>query len=216
MDSTVLAHHLKYLDTEVFGLGFNYGQRHVRELEAAKAIADDLVIPFEIIDMSEALLFLTKAPSSQTNPHVDVPQGHYAADSMKATIVPNRNMVMLSIAVMYAQVQGCYSVAYAAHAGDHTIYPDCRPEFAHSMNSAITKSTDNQIWLEYPFINQSKADIVRVGTQLHVPFNLTYSCYEGQKLHCGKCGTCVERKEAFTHAEIVDPTEYHESFGRAE
>jgi len=221
MDSaTLLAYVLNRTDYKVTALSANYGQRHCRELEHAKAIADfygNLHFPNMKAHHQADLRSLSSlaTESSQTNLKIDVPQGHYTDESMKATIVPNRNMVLISLAValghsMALQKQNKASayVYCAAHAGDHAIYPDCRPGFFTSMAISVAHATGGRVKLEAPFINITKADIAAIGQSLNVPFNLTYSCYEGRERHCGKCGTCVERKEAFALANMEDPTEY--------
>jgi len=143
-----------------------------------------------------------------------VPEGHYAAESMKATVVPNRNMIMLSIAAGVALANGYERIATAVHAGDHAIYPDCRPEFIDDMGACLETATEG-FWgpheespLYAPYINKSKADIVRIGDGVGVDWTKTWSCYVGEESHCGRCGTCVERKEAFRLAGVEDPTPY--------
>lgn len=127
---------------------------------------------------------------------------------MKATVVPNRNMILLSLAAGHALSIGFDTIAYAAHAGDHTIYPDCRPEFANAMETALNLADWEPLRLHRPFVNLTKKDLVQLGDQLGAPLHKTWSCYAGRDLHCGKCGTCVERKEAFSLANITDPTKY--------
>jgi 7-cyano-7-deazaguanine synthase len=146
--------------------------------------------------------------SSLTDNSISLPLGHYAEESMKSTVVPNRNMILLSLAAGHAISLKFDTVAYAAHAGDHTIYPDCRPEFADAMENALSKADWNKINLHRPFVKMNKSDLVKLGIELGVPFEKTWSCYAGGKLHCGKCGTCVERKEAFELIGLSDPTKY--------
>lgn len=206
LDSTVLLYHLKYkLGQEVHCLGVNYGQRHERELLRAYGIVKRLDVPYRLLDLTQLLKVM--GGSSQTS-DLPVPEGHYAEESMKRTVVPNRNMVLLSLATAWAVSMKAGRVAYAAHAGDHAIYPDCRPEFADAMEHAIALCDWNPPLLVRPFVAKTKADLVRIGAELGVPFEMTYSCYKGGERHCGKCGTCVERKEAFHLAETPDPTEY--------
>jgi 7-cyano-7-deazaguanine synthase len=208
MDSSVLAAYLKgpVKGYDVRALTIDYGQRHVREIESAKAIADWLKIRHEIVDLSALAPHL--GGSSQTDERVPVPEGHYSAESMKATVVPNRNMLLLAVGAARAISTGCGVLAYAAHAGDHAIYPDCRPEFASAMETALLLCDWKPVQLMRPFINFTKAEIVRVGLTLGVPFGKTYSCYKGHAAHCGRCGTCVERREAFQLAGMKDPTDY--------
>jgi 7-cyano-7-deazaguanine synthase len=149
--------------------------------------------------------------SSQTDKSVPVPEGHYEEESMKQTVVPNRNMILLALAGAWAISTKSDAIAYAAHSGDHAIYPDCRPEFTEAMSDALRLCDWHEVKLMRPFLYptpMSKADIVKLGTSLGVPFELTWSCYKGGEKHCGKCGTCVERVEAFQLAGVEDPTEY--------
>jgi len=209
MDSTVLLYHLKYeLDHEVIALGVYYGQRHEREIAAARAICLTTGTEYILADLG-ACSELFKG-SSQTSAEIDVPEGHYAEESMKKTVVPNRNMVLLSLATALAVSRKADHVAYAAHAGDHAIYPDCRKEFADRLGEAIKLCDWTPPTLLRPFVEFSKAGICARGAALGVPFQMTYSCYKGKARHCGKCGTCVERREAFQLAGVPDPTEYQE------
>lgn len=207
LDSTVALYKMLDDGFDVSAISFDYGQRHSRELDAAATIARTLRIRWNVVEIKHRNYPLFKG-SSQTD-NVPVPHGHYADASMRVTVVPNRNMIMLSIAAAWAISLGCSAVCYAAHAGDHAIYPDCRPEFVHAMSDALqAASYDHKPYLMAPFIGDSKADIVRLGAKLVVPFEHTWSCYEGRTRHCGKCGTCVERREAFQVADVADPTEY--------
>lgn len=206
MDSSVLLHWLKANGYGVHAISIDYGQRHSRELESAKVIAATLSIPHRTVDLrSLQPLF---SGSALTNSSIDVPHGHYAEESMKSTVVPNRNMIMLSVAAAWAMSLKAAHVAYAAHAGDHTIYPDCRPEFADALNTAIGLADWHTVTLLRPFIGMTKGEICAEGKRLGVNFVDTWSCYEGGDQHCGKCGTCVERKEAFLAAGGGDPTRY--------
>lgn len=207
LDSTVLAHHLHARGELIECVAVDYGQRHRVELRYASAIAARLGVPFTVVDLS-GLASTVMGDSSQTDPNVPVPHGHYADASMRVTVVPNRNMMLLAVATATAITAGGDAVAYAAHAGDHAIYPDCRPEFADAMAQAMALAHYTPITLARPFIGWSKADIVREGARLGVPFAETWSCYEGGTVHCGQCGTCVERREAFLLAGVPDPTPY--------
>ena len=148
------------------------------------------------------------AGSALTSSEIEVPEGHYAEDNMKATVVPNRNMILLSVAAGWAISSKYDRIAYAAHSGDHAIYPDCRNEFAEALDGAIRLADWHEVSLYRPFVDMTKADIVSLGAKLGVPFEKTWSCYKGQDLHCGRCGTCVERREAFYLAGVDDPTTY--------
>lgn len=206
LDSTILVEQLKQAGDEVLALSIDYGQRHRKELEFARATAERLQIEWRLADLRAITPLL--AGSSLTSADVPVPHGHYAEDSMKATVVPNRNMIMLAIAAGWALSRKCERVAYGAHAGDHTIYPDCRPAFVEAMRTAFGLADWERLELYCPFLNASKADIVREGQRLGVDFASTWSCYEGGAIHCGECGTCVERREAFSLAGVADPTPY--------
>lgn len=206
LDSTVLLFKLLREGHEVRALGINYGQRHRKELDAATRICKGAGVDYKIADLTGIRPFL--AGSSQTDDSVPVPHGHYEEESMKLTVVPNRNMIMLSIAVAYAISTKSHSVSYAAHGGDHTIYPDCREEFAETMNRAAMLADWHPVNIDRPFVKMSKADIAALGNRLGVPMEMTWSCYEGGEHHCGKCGTCVERREAFQIAGIPDQTIY--------
>jgi 7-cyano-7-deazaguanine synthase len=203
MDSTALAALLASFGFEVHGLGVDYGQRHRFELERAEEIAVALGVSFRVADLSGIRPLL--AGSSQTSDDIEVPEGHYTDESMKATVVPNRNMLLIALAGAYAQSIGAQAVAYAAHAGDHPIYPDCRPEFADAADEALALGSG--LKLIRPFVLFDKAAIARIGHVLGAPMHLTWSCYKGDGVaHCGKCGTCVERREAFEFAGVPDPT----------
>lgn len=211
MDSSTLAYLVKERakPEELICLSIFYGQRHKTELTFAAQIAKQLGARHAIIAIAGLEGLLTG--SALTDPNVTVPHGHYAADNMKVTVVPNRNATMLSIAFAVAMANGSSIVGIAAHAGDHTIYPDCRPEFMQQFQLMENLSNGGQfgdVELSMPFIGITKAGIVAVGEKLGVPWSMTWSCYEGGVRHCGKCGTCVERKEAFQLAGVKDPTFY--------
>ena len=208
LDSTVLASHLLSQGAEVRLLSIDYGQRHAKELAHGEALAKHMNLPRKSLLLPD-LGDLLKG-SSLTDDSVELPEGHYAEESMKATVVPNRNMILLALAGGYALSSGFDTIAYAAHAGDHFIYPDCRPEFAEAMEKALGLADWNDLSLYRPFVDMTKADLVSLGTELGTPLEMTWSCYAGMDIHCGKCGTCVERKEAFELAKIPDPTKYEE------
>ena len=205
MDSSTLLYQLLQEHT-VVALGINYGQRHAKELESARLIAKRAMVPYKTLDLSNVREFISN--SSQTSDIIDVPDGHYEDESMKLTVVPNRNMIMLSIAVGWAISLGAESVAYAAHSGDHAIYPDCRVGFINAFREAARVCHYSPVKLITPFQRKTKADICTLGHDMGVPFELTWSCYKGQEKHCGRCGTCVERALAFKEANIADPTDY--------
>ena len=206
MDSTVLLYQLLQAGDEVKALSINYGQRHSRELDGARALCSELGVEHRVADLSGLSDLL--AGSALTSSDIEVPEGHYAEDNMKATVVPNRNMILLSVAAGWAISSKYDRIAYAAHSGDHAIYPDCRNEFAEALDGAIRLADWHEVSLYRPFVDMTKADIVSLGAKLGVPFEKTWSCYKGQDLHCGRCGTCVERREAFYLAGVEDPTTY--------
>lgn len=206
LDSTVLLYHLRDLGHEIAALSVDYGQRHRCELQRATAICGQLGIAHQTADLSGVQHLLSG--SSLTSPGIQVAEGHYTEETMKTTVVPNRNMILLALTTGYALSIGATQVAYAAHSGDHAIYPDCRNEFADAMAAAMRLCDWNEVTLLRPFVDWTKADIVLRGQALGVPYQQTWSCYKGGDRHCGRCGTCVERREAFDLAGVTDPTEY--------
>lgn len=204
IDSTTLLWQLKSQDHDVLAMAVDYGQRHRVELQAARRVARERLVPFQLVSLHG--VFAGAKGSSQVDGDTEVPHGHYEAESMKKTVVPNRNMILLAVATSQALIHNLDAVAYAAHAGDHAIYHDCRPDFVDAMREVISFCDGAAPRLMTPFIDDTKAEIVRIGSQLGVPFELTWSCYEGGAAHCGRCGTCVERREAFELAGIEDPT----------
>lgn len=211
--STLLAHAL--IDplnpervVEATAVFVNYGQRHIRERVSSQAVADHYGIPLIELDLTS---FGASVRSALTRPELAVPHGHYTAETMVATVVPNRNATMLSAAAGVAASLGHTSVRTAVHAGDHAVYPDCRPEFIAALDTAIRIACG--VSIVAPFVALSKAEIAGIGEQFGVPYSLTWSCYEGGQpgdpdQHCGRCGTCCERAEAFHLAGVADPTDY--------
>jgi 7-cyano-7-deazaguanine synthase len=205
LDSTVLLYQARNRGDELRCLGIDYGQRHNRELRAAQSICDGLGIEYRIADLTSIKPML--AGNSQTG-EIEVPKGHYTDETMKLTVVPNRNMIMLSIAIGWAVSLKYDMVLYAAHGGDHPIYPDCRLEFIEALQHAAALCDWHHVNIGAPFVEKTKTDLIRLGAELGVPFEKTWSCYEGREIHCGQCGTCVERREAFELAGVNDPTPY--------
>jgi 7-cyano-7-deazaguanine synthase len=210
LDSTALAYHLQAEGVRLVLLSFDYGQRHRRELDFAAALATRLGTQHHLVDLRSVGTLL--CGSALTDMTVAVPDGHYTDESMSITVVPNRNAVMLNVAVAVAVAQHADAVAFGAHAGDHAVYPDCRPEFVNLVEACARVGNEGFLPEGFrvlgPFLTWSKAQIVRRGAELGVPFTETWSCYKGGVHHCGKCGTCTERKEAFALAGVVDPTAY--------
>ncbi len=224
MDSCVLAHYYATAGFNLHLLSFDYGQKHVKELiYAEKYIADlrkrysqgenALTITHSIVNLPIAQLS-PNSNSALINAHRQMPHGHYTDDSMQATVVPYRNPNMLLQAATLAWNEHASLIAYAAHHGDHAQYPDCREAFVDAFNRMLSTAMIGQdIRVEAPFMYFSKAQITRLGASLNVPFELTWSCYEGGSegygdQHCGYCGTCTERYESFKLANIADPTSY--------
>ena len=206
LDSVTALHDALRAHEVTAALSFDYGAKHHgRELpmaawHCARAGVSYRIVPLTFVaeEFSSALL---KSGG-------EIPEGHYEEASMKSTVVPFRNGIMLSIAAGFAESRGAEGVVIAAHAGDHAVYPDCREAFLEPMASAIREGTYAHIGLLRPFVALDKAGIVRRGAELGVDFAKTWSCYKGGELHCGACGTCVERREAFQIAGVPDPTEY--------
>jgi 7-cyano-7-deazaguanine synthase len=186
-------------------LSFNYGQRHSKELDVAAQVCADLGIPHKVVDIS-AINSLMAASSLTSD--IDIPEGHYAEEIMKNTVVPNRNMVLLSIAIAYAVSLKAPEVYYDAHSGDHHIYPDCRPEFVHAMNEVSMIANYEPVKIVTPFLNSSKGDILAAGLVIQLDYSNTWTCYNGREKACGKCGACNERLEAFSEQGITDPLSY--------
>lgn len=210
LDSTTLAYHLQAAGVRLVLLSFDYGQRHRRELEFAAALATRLGTQHHLVDLRSVGALL--GGSALTDMTVAVPDGHYTDESMSITVVPNRNAVMLNVAVALAVADRADAVAFGAHAGDHVVYPDCRPEFVDLVEACARVGNEGFLPAGFrvlaPFLTWSKAQIVRRGAELDVPFTQTWSCYKGGVHHCGLCGTCTERKEAFALTGVIDPTEY--------
>lgn len=215
MDSTVLAYLLSRSSATVNLLSFNYGQRHRTELDYARRTAQALGAPHHVVDLTSLTGLLSG--SALTDESMAVPDGHYTDASMRATVVPNRNAIMLDIAVAQAVSLGADAVVFGAHAGDHPIYPDCRPAFLRAFQTTALLANEGfahpGLQVTAPFIALSKAEIAGIGAQLGVPFADTWSCYKGGVVHCGTCGTCVERREAFGVAGVPDPTVYADAAG---
>jgi len=206
MDSVTALYHAVKNHEVVGGLSFVYGAKHNhKEIPFAQLHCQQLGISHQTV---EAKFIANLFNSSLLIGGEAIPEGHYADEVMKKTVVPFRNGIMLSIAAGYAASLEADGVVIAAHSGDHAIYPDCRTDFMNAMSEAIRLGTYKGIKLLAPFVDIDKTEIVRIGMQLNVNYAATWSCYNGRDLHCGVCGTCVERKEAFELAGIVDPTTY--------
>jgi 7-cyano-7-deazaguanine synthase len=208
LDSVTLAHRVAHEATLARLVSFDYGQRHAKELDFAARCATRLGVPHDIVDLRAVGALLSG--SSLTQADVAVPDGHYREETMRITVVPNRNAIMLAVAFGVASAQGAEAVATAVHGGDHFIYPDCRPAFCEAFGAMQDHALEGmgRVALHAPYVHRSKADIAADGARLGVPFAETWSCYKGGAVHCGRCGTCVERREAFHLAGVADPTVY--------
>jgi len=209
MDSTVLVYQLRDEGYDVTMLSVDYGQKHRVELDHARRTASKFGLEHHIADLRGITQLISK--SSLTSDQ-DVPDGHYAEDNMKQTVVPNRNSIMMNVAIGFAITIGAEVVATAIHSGDHFIYPDCRPEFVETLNALAVTANEgflpNNFHVYAPYVHIPKDAIAEIGDRLGVQWEDTWSCYKGGEKHCGSCGTCYERREAFTLAGVEDPTEY--------
>lgn len=204
MDSITLLYDKK--DEIVMGISFNYGSNHnAKEIPFAKLHCERLGIKHITIDLDFMHQYFK---SSLLEGAENIPEGHYASDNMKSTVVPFRNGIMLSIAIGIAESNHLKKVLIANHGGDHTIYPDCRDSFIKAMNQASIEGTFVNIEISAPYTHLSKGDIAAIGKKLHLDYTETWSCYKGKEQHCGVCGTCIERKEALNEAQIEDKTVY--------
>lgn len=206
MDSVTMLH--EYAKEIALAVTFDYGSNHAKkEIEFAKMHCEELGIEHIIIPLS----FMHDYFKSSLLEGADaIPEGHYQSENMKSTVVPFRNGIMLAIACGLAESRGLHYVMIANHCGDHAIYPDCRGTFIEAMSEAMSYGTYGYVKISAPYTGITKTDIARKGAALGIDYSKTWSCYKGGEKHCGKCGTCVERKEAFRDAGLEDPTEYEE------
>lgn len=206
MDSVTALHWARSEHAVAGAVSFDYGAKHnSRELPFAAEHAARLGVPHRIVRLG----FINEIfSSSLLSGGGAVPDGHYEEESMRQTVVPFRNAIMLSIAAGWAESIGAEGVVIAAHGGDHAVYPDCREPFMRAMAEVMRTGTYAQVRLLRPFIALDKAAIATQGARLGVDFSRTWSCYKGGEIHCGRCGTCVERREAFVKAGLPDPTVY--------
>ena len=208
MDSTVGVYWAVKNYSQVETLSFYYGSKHnEQEHKHALKTCEKLGLKNTRIDLD----FMNKYfKSDLLQSGGDIPEGYYTEENMKSTVVPFRNGIMLSIAAGFAESQDCDLLILGNHRGDHAIYPDCRESFIDGIKKAIYEGTAKNIEVISPFCNISKTDICKLGQELGVDYSLTYSCYKGGEKHCGKCGTCTERIEAFRDSGVPDPTVYEE------
>lgn len=190
---------------DVYALSFDYGQKHKKELEVAAQVCRTLGVSHKVVDITAINSLM--ANSSLTG-DTEIPEGHYEDDSMKSTVVPNRNMVLLSMAIAYAVSLEAGKVYYGAHSGDHHIYPDCRPEFVDAMNAVSKIANYQSVEIVTPFLYSSKGDILKAGLSMNLDYANTWTCYNGREKSCGKCGACCERLDAFKEQGKTDPLDY--------
>lgn len=205
LDSTTLLYDIISQGYEVKAISFDYNQKHKKELDKAKLTCKKLNIEHKVLNLD---VLNQIAPSALTRDDWSIPEGHYEDENMKQTVVPNRNMVLLSLATSYGVAEKADKLFYGAHAGDHEIYPDCRKEFVDKMSDVIKICDWHEVSLEAPYWNFTKGDIVKRGIELGVPYEDTWTCYKGLEKACGKCGSCQERLEAFSVNKLTDPLEY--------
>ena len=206
MDSVAALYHARLENEVVATISFHYGSKHNdKEIPFAKWHSDHFGVPHIVVPLA---FIGEQFESDLLKKGGEIPKGHYEEQSMKKTVVPFRNGIMLSIAGGFAESKGANGLVIAAHSGDHAIYPDCREDFMKAMADAIRLGTYAEVDLVRPFIAMTKADIARRGHELGVDFSKTWSCYVGGDTHCGECGTCVERREAFLLSDVADPTLY--------
>lgn len=205
MDSFTVLHKALRDNKKVHALSFDYGQRHKKELDYAARVCERLDVPHKVVDISAINQLI--GGSSLTS-DIDVPEGHYEEESMKQTVVPNRNMILLSMAVGYAVSIEANEVYYGAHSGDHAIYPDCRPEFVLRMNDVCQIANYEPVAIVCPYLDVSKTAILTDGLRMGLDYGQTWTCYNGRDKACGKCGACQERLEAFAENNATDPLPY--------
>jgi 7-cyano-7-deazaguanine synthase len=209
MDSVAAFYEVLAQHELVACLSFDYGSKHnAKEIPFAKLHADRNRVPHHVIPLD---FMNTLFKSDLLKSGGDIPDGHYAEQTMKQTVVPFRNGIMLAIAAGYAESVEADGLVIAAHSGDHAIYPDCREPFMQAMGLAMEEGTYAKIQLLRPFIDTDKTGIAKRGVELGIDFAETWSCYKGGEIHCGVCGTCVERREAFILAGLTDPTDYQQT-----
>lgn len=205
MDSFTVLHQALAEGYDVYPVSFHYGQRHAKELECARAVCESLKLKHQVIDLRSITPLID---NSALTGDIEVPQGDYAPENLATTVVPNRNMIMLSLAVGYAvniEADICF---YGAHGGDHVIYPDCRPEFVEAMNSVSQIANLQPVKIHAPFLLDDKASILRRGLDLGLDYSQTWTCYQGEAKACGQCSACRERLGAFAACHITDPIAY--------
>ena len=205
LDSFTLLNEAIRSGKDVSALSFDYGQKHNKELHFVEKLCAQESIDSKIVDVSSIKELFQ---GSSLTDEIDIPKGHYEDDSMKSTVVPNRNMILISLALGYAVTKEAEEVWFGAHAGDHAIYPDCRPEFVEKMDAVARIANYSPIAVKAPYIAMSKTEILAIGLNMQLDYGLTWTCYEGKELACGSCGACHERLESFAANNVIDPIKY--------
>ena len=212
MDSFTVLHRALRQGLEVSALSFDYGQRHARELDVASKVCRSLNVPHQVVDIRAIHGLIDN--SALTDSSRAMPRGEYDEDILAASVVPNRNMILLSLAIAKAVNIGAERVDYGAHGGDHVGYPDCRPAFVQAMNAVAGIANFSPVEIHAPYLHASKAEILAEGLAMGLDYRDTWTCYLGHRLACGRCASCRERLAAFAVNEAVDPLEYDDSASR--
>ena len=205
LDSFTLLNEAIRSGKDVSALSFDYGQKHNKELHFVEKFCAQESIDSKIVNVSSIKELYQ---GSSLTDEIDIPKGHYEDDSMKSTVVPNRNMILISLALGYAVTKEAEEVWFGAHSGDHAIYPDCRPEFVEKMDAVARIANYSPIAVKAPYIAMSKTEILAIGLNMQLDYGLTWTCYEGKELACGSCGACHERLESFAANNVIDPIKY--------
>jgi len=206
MDSFTVLNKAVTDNHNVYALSFDYGQKHNKELIYATQACQDLNIAHKILEIQSIASLFTS--SSLTSHKINLPDGHYDSSNMVSTVVPNRNMILISLAIAYAVNIGAEGVWYGAHAGDHLIYPDCRPAFVDIMDKASKIANFEPVYVHAPYLKTDKIGILKAGLAMQLDYSKTWTCYKGLEKACGTCGSCLERLEAFNKNNLVDPMQY--------
>ena len=208
MDSYTVLHKAIEEGLTPFALTFDYGQRHVKEIQVASDVCKELGINHKVIDITAINQLI--GGSSLTDNSIEVALGDYENSNMVNTVVPNRNMILLSLAIGYAVSIGAEKVYYGAHSGDHDIYPDCRPIFVEKMNEVAAVANYESTEIYSPYLKSDKIGILKDGIRMGLDYSKTWTCYNGREKACGQCGSCVERLEAFEKNGLTDPIAYED------
>ena len=208
MDSYTVLHKAIEEGLTPFALTFDYGQRHVKEVQVASDLCKELGINHKVIDITAINQLI--GGSSLTDNSIDVALGDYENTNMVNTVVPNRNMILLSLAIGYAVSIGAEKVYYGAHSGDHDIYPDCRPIFVEKMNEVAAVANYEATEIYSPYLKSDKIGILKDGIRMGLDYSKTWTCYNGREKACGQCGSCIERLEAFEKNGLTDPIAYED------